>query len=125
MTSSLSSGFGRLLVAVYAVFALSSTARSLYQLVTKASEAPVAYSLSALAGLVYIVATVALVRGDRALATAAIAFELVGVLAVGVASTYESEWFADQTVWSEFGAGYGYVPLALPLIGLWWLRRTR
>ena len=48
------SGLGRALVAVYAVFALSATARSLVQLFTKASEAPVAYVLSALAGLVYV-----------------------------------------------------------------------
>lgn len=125
MDSSLARGFGRVLVAAYAVFAVSSSARSLYQLATKAQEAPFAYSLSALAGVVYIVATVALVRGNRGMAIAAISFELIGVLAVGVASVYESQWFADQTVWSDFGAGYGYVPLVLPLIGLWWLRRTR
>lgn len=125
MRESLSSGFGRVLVAAYAVFAVSASARSIYQLVTQASEAPFAYSLSALAAVVYIVATVALVRGLRPLATAAIGFELLGVLGVGVASVYESQWFADQTVWSDFGAGYGYVPLVLPVIGLWWLRRTR
>jgi hypothetical protein len=30
----------------------------------------------------------------------------------------------DETVWSSFGAGYGYVPLVLPVLGLLWLRRT-
>lgn len=121
----LSSGFGRVLVAIYAVFALSASARSLYQLATKAGEAPFAYSLSAVAGMVYVIATYALATGRRRLAVAAIGFELAGVLAVGLASIYESRWFADQTVWSDFGSGYGYVPLVLPLVGLWWVRRSR
>lgn len=120
-----SHGFGRVLIAVYAVFAISSTARSVYQLATEASEAPVAYSLSAVAALVYVVATIALATGRRSLAAAAVVFELVGVLVVGTLSVVDAEAFADQTVWSEFGAGYGWVPLVLPFLGLWWLRRTR
>lgn len=117
-------GPGRALVAVYAVFALSSTARSLYQLATKADEAPVAYALSALAGLVYVVATVALATDRRRLATAAVGFELAGVLGVGVLTLVDAALFPDATVWSDFGAGYGYVPLVLPFVGLWWLHRT-
>lgn len=118
-------GFGRLLVAVYAVFALAATARSLFQLLTEASVAPFAYSLSLVAGLVYVVATVALARSLRRLALVTIGAELVGVLTVGVLSLADSELFPDESVWSGFGAGYGYVPLVLPLVGLWWLRRTR
>ncbi|WP_375003654.1 hypothetical protein [Aeromicrobium sp. CTD01-1L150] len=117
-------GFGRALVAVYAVFALSATARSTYQLLSKAGEAPVAYSLSAVAGLVYLLATVALATDRRALAGWTIGFELLGVLAVGLVTVVDGELFPDATVWSGFGAGYGYVPLVLPLLGLWWLRRT-
>jgi len=118
-------GFGRALVAVYAVFTVAATARSVYQLIVKADEAPVAYALSAVAGVVYGVATWALATGNRRVATAAVGFELVGVLAVGVLSLVDAELFPDATVWSGFGAGYGYVPLVLPFIGLWWLRRTR
>lgn len=117
-------GFGRVVVAVYAVFALSATARSLYQLATKATDAPVAYGLSALAGLVYIVATVALATNRRRLAAATIGFELVGVLAVGLLTTLDAALFQDATVWSDFGAGYGFVPLLLPIIGLAWVRRV-
>ena len=40
-------GPGRLLIAVYAVFAISATARAGYQILTKFSEAPLAYLLSA------------------------------------------------------------------------------
>jgi hypothetical protein len=34
-----------------------------------------------------------------------------------------SSAFPDATVWSDFGQGYGYVPLILPIVGLWWLLR--
>jgi hypothetical protein len=118
-------GFGRVVVAVYAVFALSASARSLYQLATKASEAPVAYSLSALAGVVYVVATFALATNRRGLAAAAIGFELVGVVAVGLLTVLDTALFPDATVWSDFGAGYGFVPLVLPFIGLAWVLRSR
>jgi hypothetical protein len=123
--AALQHGFGRVVVAVYAVFALSASARSLFQLVTKASEAPVAYGLSALAGIVYIIATYALATNRRSLAAAAIGFELVGVLTVGFLTIYDAALFPDATVWSEFGAGYGFVPLVLPFVGLAWVIRSR
>jgi len=123
--SGLQHGFGRVVVAVYAVFALSASARSLFQLVTKASEAPIAYGLSALAGLVYVVATVALATDRQRLAAWAIGFELVGVLAVGLLTVFDAALFPDQTVWSDFGQGYGFVPLVLPFIGLGWVLRQR
>jgi hypothetical protein len=116
------------LVAVYAVFAVAATGRSTLQLLTRADEAPVPYALSALAALVYIAATVGLARTGRTatrIAWVAIVVELVGVLAVGVASLVEPSWFPDDTVWSRFGAGYGYLPLLLPVAGLAWLARTR
>jgi hypothetical protein len=121
-------GPGRVLVAVYAVFALAATARSAVQIATKFHDAPVPYLLSGLAGVVYITATVALARGDRASRTVAwvtIGVELVGVVVVGTASVIASEHFADATVWSDYGQGYGYVPLVLPFAGLGWLARTR
>lgn len=117
-------GPGRLLVAVYAVFALAASSRAAYQLATRFDDAPVAYLLSALAAAVYVIATVALLRDQRRLALGCIAFELVGVLAIGTWSLLDRSRFPDETVWSSFGAGYGYVPLVLPVIGLLWLRRT-
>ena len=121
-------GPGRLLVAVYAVFALSATGRSTAQLVTKAEEAPVPYALSALAALVYVAATLGLARLVPRAATvawAAVLVELVGVLVVGTVSVLRPEWFADATVWSEFGSGYAYLPVVLPVLGVIWLLRTR
>ena len=125
---STSRGFGRVLVAVYGLFALAATARSAVQIATKFHEAPLAYLLSAFAAVVYVVATVSLARGDaasRRVATVAISIELAGVITVGAASELFSTAFPDATVWTGFGSGYGFVPLVLPFVGLWWLRHTR
>lgn len=118
-------GVGRLLIAVYAVFAVSASARAIYQLLRKFDEAPIAYSLSALAAVVYVVATIALAKSRlRKTALITVSFELVGVLSVGVLSYTHPELFAHPSVWSKFGQGYGYVPLLLPILGLLWLRKT-
>jgi hypothetical protein len=121
-------GPGRILIAVYGVFALASTARAGVQIATKFGEAPVAYVLSAVAAIIYCAATFALAKAttlSRKVATAAIVVELVGVLGIGAFSYAVPEDFPDATVWSHFGQGYGYVPLVLPVLGLLWLRRTR
>jgi hypothetical protein len=98
------------------------------QIATRFSEAPLAYVLSALAAVVYIVATVTLARGTpraRRVALVAVIIELVGVLAVGTVSVLDPGAFPRATVWSTYGIGYGFVPLVLPLLGLIWLYRTR
>lgn len=127
-------GLGRVLITVYIVLAIAATFRSIYQIITKFDEAPLAYSLSAVAGLVYIVATVALVKGIRArdaanrrwrtIAWFALLFELCGVLIVGSLSLIAPQLFAHPSVWSYFGSGYLFIPLVLPVLGLIWLRRT-
>jgi hypothetical protein len=117
-----STGQGRLIVAIYAIFALSATARSLYQLFTKFGEAPFSYSLSAVSALVYVVATIALARSLNSLAKFALVFELLGVLIVGTLSVAIPDNFQQTTVWSFFGGGYGFVPLILPIWGLWWMQ---
>lgn len=123
-----SSGPGRVLVAVYGVLAISATARSAVQVVRDLAQAPVAYLLSALAAVVYLVATVALARSGpvaRRVAWGAVGVEMAGVLVVGALSLARTDLFPDATVWSGFGQGYGYVPLVLPVLGLAWLWRTR
>lgn len=119
-------GIGRVLVIVYAVMALASTGRSFVQIVQRFDEAPLAYSLSAVAAVVYIVATVALVRAGRpgwyAVAWIAIVFELSGVIVVGALSLILPALFQHPTVWSQFGIGYLFIPLLLPVFGIWWLR---
>lgn len=121
------SGPGRLLVALYALFAMAATSRSLVQITTKYDEAPLAYSLSAVAAVVYIVATVCLIRGTRRarrIARIALVFELVGVLGIGTLTLVDAAAFPDQTVWSDYGLGYLLLPLIVPILGLLWLRRT-
>jgi hypothetical protein len=116
------------LIAVYGLFALAATARAITQLATKFHVAPLAYTLSAVAGVIYIVATVTLARGTRGsrrIAYVAIAAELVGVLTVGTLTVTDRAAFPDATVWSDYGMGYGFVPLVLPFLGLLWLRRSR
>jgi hypothetical protein len=118
-------GPGRLLVAVYALFALSASARAGVQIATKFSHAPVAYLLSAFAAAVYILATVTLGNGSptaRRIAVLSCSVEFAGVLAVGTWSLVDRATFPDATVWSGYGSGYGFVPLVLPVFGLLWLR---
>lgn len=124
------SGIGTLLVWVYGVLALAATGRSVYQMIAHFSQAPLAYLLSALAAVVYVLATVALVvsRSEAwyRVAWAAVSFELAGVLVVGTLSVVAPELFhADDTVWSAYGAGYFWVPLVLPFLGIWWLATHR
>ncbi len=58
------------------------------------------------------------------MALTACSVELAGVLAIGTVSLVRPEDFPRATVWSGYGSGYGFVPLVLPVIGLWWLWRT-
>lgn len=122
-------GVGRVLVIVYVVMALAATGRSFVQIARRFDEAPLAYTLSALAAVVYILATIALIlahrRGWYTVAWVAILFELAGVLVVGLLSVLVPALFGHDSVWSYFGKGYVFIPLVLPLFGLWWLRTHR
>lgn len=126
--SSRAVGVGRVLIAVYAILALAATARSVVQIATKFDDAPVAYLLSALSGVVYIVATIALLQRGPVwyrIAWATIAFELLGVLVVGTLSLLDPALFPADTVWSVYGRGYVFIPLVLPVLGMLWLWRNR
>lgn len=122
------SGVGRVLIAVYAVLALAALGRSGFQLATKFDEAPVAYVLSAVAAVVYVVATISLIVPGRIWARVAwvtISFELAGVLIVGFLSVFVPTLFQHHTVWSIYGVDYVFLPLVMPILGLLWLRRAR
>jgi cytochrome bd-type quinol oxidase subunit 2 len=119
-------GVGRVLIAIYAVFAISATARASYQLIREFDQAPLAYSLSALSAVVYLLATYSLSKSEdkwQRIAFYTIWFELVGVIAVGLLSLGLPDLFAHPSVWSNFGAGYAFIPLLLPILGLLWLRK--
>ena len=119
-------GVGRLLIAIYAIFAISATARASYQLIREFDQAPLAYSLSALSAVVYLLATYSLSKSEakwQRIAFYTIWFELVGVIAVGLLSLGLPDLFAHPSVWSNFGAGYAFIPLLLPILGLLWFRK--
>ena len=119
-------GPGVVLVVVYGVLALAATGRSVLQISTGFEKAPLAYTLSAVAAAVYVLATWCLARGGRwvRVGIVACAVELVGVIVVGAVSLLAPDLFPDRTVWSQFGQGYGFVPLVLPALGLLWFRHV-
>jgi hypothetical protein len=120
-----SRGVGTVVIAIYGVFALSASVRASYQLLRKYEEAPLAYWLSLLAAVVYIVATFALAKRKYDLANKTLIFELAGVLIIGTLSLVTPSLFAHPSVWSFYGMGYGFIPLLLPIFGLWWVRRVK
>ncbi|MEU2505737.1 hypothetical protein ABZ621_13580 [Streptomyces sp. NPDC007863] len=122
------SGPGMLLVWLYGVMSVGAVSRSIYQVSTEFDRAPLAYALSAVAAVVYVFITYTLVRGGEAARRAALvccAAELAGVLVVGTWTLVDPSAFPDATVWSDFGYGYVFIPVLLPLTGIWWLRRSR
>ncbi|EWS82677.1 hypothetical protein [Brachybacterium phenoliresistens] len=120
-------GFATLLVIVYAVFALSASARAGYQVLTGFERAPVAYAFSLLSALTYIVATVLLARrgGDSRAALVVVVAELVGVLCVGTLTVLDPQLFPEASVWSYYGIGYAFIPLLLPVVAIAYLARRR
>jgi hypothetical protein len=115
----------RLLLALYVLFAIAAGARSSYQIAARLSAAPLAYALSGLAAAVYITAALALKTNRRTLLAAAAAVELAGVLAIGTLSLADGAAFPDDTVWSHYGQGYGFLPLALPVAAFAFLAQSR
>jgi hypothetical protein len=130
-------GVGRVLVAVYGILALAATGRSVFQIIDHFAAAPVAFTLSAFSALIYIVATIALIAPGRTwyrIAWITISIELAGVLVVGTLSTFApavlgldavDPFGQDSTVWSVYGAGYLFIPLVLPVLGMLWLARHK
>ncbi|CAD5929739.1 conserved membrane protein of unknown function [Streptomyces sp. KY75] len=124
----LGTGPGRVLVWFYGVFTVAAASRSIVEVVRGFDRAPLAYSLSAVAAVVYGFITYSLVRGGERARRAALvccAAELLGVLAVGAWTLAEPSAFPDSTVWSDFGMGYLFIPVILPVTGMIWLRRAK
>jgi hypothetical protein len=95
------------------------------QVATDAEAAPVAYGLSVVAACTYAAGWYAITRaaqGSTGLARVLLWLELGGVVVVGTLSLVKPVWFSEASVWSQFGLGYGFVPVALPVCGLLWLR---
>jgi hypothetical protein len=50
---------------------------------------------------------------------------LYGVMVVGAVSRSVYQIATDATVWSDYGMGYLFIPVLLPLTAMYWLRRAR
>jgi Na+/melibiose symporter-like transporter len=120
----LTAGPGRVLTFFYGVLAVAATGRSTFQLATKFHEAPTAYTLSAVAAVIYVGALWAIIAQARLVAVVACSIEFIGVAAVGTWSYAVPPDFPDTTVWSGYGSGYGYLPAVLPILALLWLRKA-
>jgi hypothetical protein len=128
-------GVGTLIITAYGIFAVSAFARAFYQITPFPQEdkvqfvdAPLALTLSAFAAAVYVVATLALARTSTSawrVALVAVLIEMVGVIGVGAWTLVQPELFDVATVWGGFGRDYGFIPLILPFVGLFWLFRHR
>jgi hypothetical protein len=117
-----------LLVWLYGVMSVGAVSRSVLQIATEFGRAPLAYTLSALAAVVYVFITYTLVRGGETARKAALvccAAELVGVMTVGTWTLVDPGAFPDATVWSDYGYGYVFIPVLLPVTGILWLRKAK
>ena len=117
-----------LLVWLYGVMVVGAVSRSVVQISTEFDSVPLAYSLSAVAGVVYGFITYSLVRGggDGPQGGAGVLRRRVlGVLTVGRGTLVEPSAFPDATVWSDYGMGYLFIPVMLPISAMYWLGRAR
>lgn len=122
-------GPSRVLALLYGFFTLAAGARSGVQIATKFADAPLAYVLSGVAAGIYGCGLTVMVLAERdqrwvRWLVRLCLTELTGVAAVGTASLIRPSAFPDQTVWSSFGEGYGFVPIALPILALLWAHRV-
>jgi hypothetical protein len=113
---------------------MAAVGRSAFQIIDHFAKAPVAISISGVSALVYVLAMVALIVHRGAwyrVAWVTVSIEFAGVVIVGAITTFfpdalgpdSGNAFGDTaTVWTVFGQGYWFVPLVLPLAGMWWLK---
>lgn len=124
LTPEIIRAIGQILAVSYPVLALSTGARATYQLCCKPGVTDYfAPSLSAVASLFYLLATIGfIVRRPWAwyLAVGLLAFETAGVLLVGSLSLLRPG-LIGHTAWTHFGQDYGFLPLLQPVLGLVWL----
>jgi hypothetical protein len=117
------------LTLLYGLWAVAALSRAVYQYLFRHPESFVPTHISAFVGVLYLLILLGLRRrGPRVwwATLALLAVELGGVLIVGMVDLV---WrpFPYATVWSGLGAGYLYIPLFLPVVGIWWMlqRNTR
>lgn len=109
----------------YGLWALAALGRAVYQYGFRHPADFTPTHISTGVGLLYLAIIAGLRRRSaRAwrITMALLAAELAGVLVVG---TVDLVWrpFPYASVWSQYGSGYFFMPLLMPLAGLAWLLR--
>ncbi|GAB4199512.1 MAG: hypothetical protein OHK0022_19800 [Roseiflexaceae bacterium] len=109
----------------YGLWAFSALGRAVYQYGFRHPESFTPTHISTFVGALYLLIIVGLRRRSPVAwwaTLALLAVELAGVLVVG---TIDLIWrpFPYASVWSQYGSGYFYMPLLMPIAGLAWLLR--
>jgi len=103
------------MAALYAFWALAVCSRALWQY-TVGHHIALPTHLSALAGILYLAIAYWAWQGHIRALRVGLIIECCGVIAVSISEQFAPMEYA--TAWSHFGAGYLYIPLVLPLVGL-------
>lgn len=117
-------GGGRVVMAVFWVFAIYFTYTSFVDFVTFSNQPIGPRVLSLIAALGYVLIAAAIThngRRMRIIGWTALLVELAGVLSTGIIGLGVADIGAIRNTWANFGAGYYYAPLILPVIGLVWI----
>ena len=102
-------------MAMYGFWSLAVLSRALVQYATR-SPIALPTHLSLLAGIVYLAIAVWAWHGRIQRVRLGLWVELVGVFVVSIGESYVPLPYASA--WSQFGAGYLWLPLLLPIIGI-------
>lgn len=117
-------GLGRLVMAAFWLFGAWVTINAVVD-VLHWNSGPIGPVLVALvAGLVYLLAALALThngRRMRMIGWASVSVEAIGPVLVGVLGVGVPQLSDPRSPWGAFGADYWYIPLVLPVVGLVWL----
>lgn len=103
------------LATLYAFWALAICSRAAWQYITRVGD-HLPTHLSASAAVLYLLIAYWAWRGWSPALLWGLIIELASVIVVG---TYEVFYpFRYATAWSHYGAGYLYMPLVLPIVGI-------
>lgn len=110
------------LALLYIFWAVALCSRAAWQYTTRSGNIWPTH-LSLLAGCIYIAIAVWAWRGQRRALQVGLISELAGVVLVSIG---EHIWpLPYASAWSSFGVGYLWMPILLPLLGLFHLHRQQ
>ena len=102
-------------VALYGFWSVAVLSRALVQYATRPIVALPTH-LSLLAGIIYVAITIWAWKGQIRRVRRGLWSELIGVLLVSIGESFAPLPYASA--WSQYGAGYLWLPLLLPIGGI-------